>query len=127
MFEKLKAGFKHAFAVEPPDYKYSEEETRIVDKVADFIVKRQMTTPAIFFAKSSAPLNMLASQLLVFLKPFATFVFNKDEYKKFAEILEHRNSIEFLVTRIEEAERRLHRKLDKSNREEAEKQVGERT
>ena len=110
MLERLKAGLKHAFAVEPPGYRFTEEETRVVDKLADYLVKRGMTAPAIFFIKSSAPLNMIANQLLVFLKPFATFVFNKDEYRIFTEVLEHRNSMDFMVERIEEAERRFQAK-----------------
>jgi len=105
LLEKLKAGLKHAFAVEPPDYQFTEEETLVVDKVARFIASRRLAAPAILFAKSAAPVNMLGSQLLVFFRPFASMVFNDAELAKFAEVLEHRNSVEFLVTRIEEAER----------------------
>lgn len=123
MFKRLKTGFKHAFAMEDPDYKYSEEETRVVDKVAQFIVKKGLATPAIVFIKSCAPLNMIGNQLLVFLKPFATFVFNHEEYTRFAQILEHRNSVDFLVTRIEEAQRRLTTAKTQATGESAGKEV----
>ena len=127
MFERLKAGLKHAFAVEPPDYKFTEEETLVVDKVARFISKRGLAAPAILFVKSAAPMNMLGSQLLVFFRPFANMVFNDAEFRKFAEVLEHRNSAEFLVTRIEEAERERQAKKDESGEVAAEKKVGQGT
>ena len=126
MLEKLKSGLKHAFAVEPPGYEFSEEETRVADKLADFIAKRHLTVPAIFFVKSSAPLNMIANQMLVFLNPFATFVLNKEEYKTFTGMLEHRNSMDFIVERIEEAQRRLEAKEAEANKDNPEKDVGER-
>ncbi len=125
MLEKLRAGMKHAFAVEPPGYQFSEEETRIVDKLSDFLVKRRLTTPAIFFIKSSAPLNMVVNQFLVFLNPFATYVLNKDEYETFTGILEHRNSMDFMVTRLEEAQRRLDAGRSDAGTNNVEKEVEE--
>jgi hypothetical protein len=127
LFEKLKAGFKHAFAVEPPGYQYTEEETLIADKVAEFLVKRGLTTPAVLFIKSSAPLNMIANQLLVFVKPFATYIFKPGEYKKFTGILEHRNSMDFLVERIEEAQRRLKAPKKQTDEERLEQEIGQGT
>ena len=127
MLKKLKAGLKHAFAIEPPGYQFTEEETAVVDKVARFISTRGLTAPAILFAKSAAPANMLASQLLVFFRPFANMVFNDAEFKKFAEILEHRNSVEFLVSRIEEAERKRLAQKKESSETPAEKKIGQGT
>ena len=127
MLERLKTGLRHAFAVEPPGHEFTEEDTRIVDKVAEFIVKRRMTAPAVVFIKSSAPLNMIGSQFLVFLKPFATVIFKQDEYTKFARILEHRNSIDFVVERIEEAQRKLHLKQAETGGKRVEKEVGQGT
>lgn len=127
MLEKLKAGLKHAFAVEQPGYQFTEEETAVVDKVACFIAKRGLSTPAILFAKSAAPMNMLGNQLLVFFRPFANMVFNDAEFRKFAEVLEHRNSVEFLVTRIEEAERKRQEQKKESGETATEKKVGQGT
>ena len=127
MLKKLKTGLKHAFAVEPPGYQFTEEETLVVDKVARFVATRGLAAPAILFAKSAAPMNMLGSQLLVFFRPFANMVFNDAEFRKFAEILEHRNSVEFLVARIEEAERKRLEKKKKSGETATEKKVGQGT
>jgi hypothetical protein len=127
LLEKLKAGFKHAFAVEPPDYAYTAAERQIVDKLAGFIVRKSLTAPAIVFLKSSAPLNAIGSQLLVFIGPFATLIFKPDEYRKFTEILEHRNSIDFIVERIEEAERAFRSRQKDREQDTAEKEVGEGT
>ncbi len=127
MLKKLKAGLKHAFAVEPPGHEYCEEDRRAIDKVAKFIVRRRLTTPAVFFIKSSAPLNMVGNQMLVFLKPFATYIFKQDEYTRFAQILEHRNSPDFLVERIEEAEREFQRIAEKDSQSKVESGVGQGT
>ena len=126
MLKKLRAGLKHAFAVEPPGYEFTEKETLITDKLADYIAKRRLTVPAIFFVKSSAPLNMVANQMLVFLNPFATFVLNSEEYKTFTGLLEHRSSMDFIVTRIEEAERRFDAKQTETKKSNLEKKVGKR-
>ncbi len=125
MLEKLKAGLKHAFAVEQPGYKFTEEETLVVDKVARFISSRRLAAPAILFAKSAAPMNMLGSQLMVFFRPFANMVFNDAEFREFAAFLEHRNSVEFLVTRIEEAERKRLAEKKESGEAATEKKVGQ--
>jgi len=123
LLEKLKAGLKHAFAVEPPGHEYSEEDKKVVDKLANFLVKRRLTAPAIFIIKSSAPINMIVNQFLVFMKPFATFVFKPEEYARFTEILEHRNSPDFIIERIEEAEREY---MKTTNKEKPEKEVGQK-
>ena len=106
MRKRLKDTLKNAFALEAPGFEFTEEDAKVADKLAYFLVKRRLTAPAIVFVKSSAPLNMIASQLLTFFKPFANAIFNLEEYKRFAEILEHRESLEFLVKRIEEAQRK---------------------
>ena len=127
MLKKLKSGFKHAFAVEPPDYQYTQEETVVADKFAEYLVKRKLTAPAVLFIKSSAPLNMIANQVLLFAKPFATFIFKEEEYKIFTAMLEHRNSMDFIVERIEEAERKHRSKQADKPTENAEMEVGKET
>ena len=107
MLERVKACLRHAFALGEPGHRFTQEETQIVDKVAGFIARRRLAAPAVLFINSSAPLNTLANQVLVFLQPFASCIFNEREYERFAAVLEHRNAADFLVARIEEAQRAL--------------------
>jgi hypothetical protein len=101
MLEKLKRGLKHAFAVTDPQSRITEEDIELLDRVAEVIVRRQMTLPAVVFLRSFAPMNYIGSQALQFLKPFLTLLFSEKEYTRFAEILEHRDAPELLSQRIE--------------------------
>ena len=101
MLEKLKKSFSRAFAVTDYEFKITEEDMKLLDKVANIIVRRGMTTPAVLFLRSFAPMNYIGSQALQFLKPFLTLLFSEKEYSRFAEILEHRDAPELLSQRIE--------------------------
>ena len=100
-----KAWFRRAFATRSSQ-PYSAEDLELLDRVAEQVVRRRMTVPAIFFLDSCRPLNYVASQALRFLQPFLTFVFSERDYERLAEILERRDSPSVLISRIEEEQRR---------------------
>ena len=97
----MKAGFKHAFAVEKPR-PFSEEEEALLLRLVRFVVKRGLGTPAILFLQTVFPLNFIGSQMLVFFKPFATAIFNPVDYERFALLLERRETIPKLIELFEE-------------------------
>lgn len=104
--ENVKKGFleglKHAFAVEKEgEYRLTEEDKDILDKVAKKIKKMKMETPAILFLETVKPLNYVGSQTMTFFRPIVHSIFDCIQYDKFAALLEHRNCIEELLTRIE--------------------------
>ncbi|MFH1421468.1 MAG: hypothetical protein ABIH42_01950 [Planctomycetota bacterium] len=101
MFEKLREELKNAFATTDPEFKIKQEDVELLNKVADYIVKRGLTTPALIFLRSLAPMTYIGSQALHFFKPFLTFLFSEKEYSCFAEIMEHREAPELLSQRIE--------------------------
>ena len=96
--------WSHAFAVEKPDDGFDAEEEALAERLARFVVRRRMTTPALLVLETGRPFNFIGSQFLVFLSPFLTLVFSPEEYERFVRFLEKRPSIEFLVDKILELE-----------------------
>lgn len=96
---------KNAFAVkgEKPR-EYTEEECAVINKLAGKVHYYRMSVPAIIFLESSQPLNFVASQVMVFFKPFISAFFNTREYDLLQTMLEDRNTIEFLLKTIESYE-----------------------
>lgn len=77
------------------------EQRELLEKVATWIVRRGLTTPAILFLETGKPLNFLGSQLLIGFSPFIQAIFKGDEYQKFALILEKDANVELLIELIE--------------------------
>ncbi|MBN1326346.1 MAG: hypothetical protein JW996_00175 [Candidatus Cloacimonetes bacterium] len=86
-----------------------ERAYEIIEKVADFIVKRRMAAAAIMTIESLRPLNYIGSQLMYFLAPFAEIIFNPKEYQEFAALLEKDEYIKLLMQRIDELDEELYR------------------
>ena len=72
-----------------------------LEKVATWIVRRGLTTPAILFLETGKPLNFLGSQLLIGFSPFIQAIFKGNEYQKFALVLEKDANVELLIELIE--------------------------
>lgn len=77
------------------------ENQKIITKLAKEIVDRGMAVPAIFFLESTKYISFIGSQFLVFLGPIATCFINNKKYYDFAEILEEKSNIDFLLNEIE--------------------------
>ena len=77
-------------------------EDALLDKIAGQIVKRGLVAPAILFLESIRPMNFVASQGMAFFGPFAGILFNPLEYDTLRELLERRESIEHIISRIEQ-------------------------
>jgi len=81
-----------------------DEDQALIDAVAEKLVRKHLTVPAIFFLESSKPLAFLGGQLLIFLEPFVQTLFNFKQYQRFAILMEDRDSWEKLVRKIEDLE-----------------------
>ena len=90
----------HAFAVDAPQEAIRADEEALADRMAQFVVSRRLTTPALKVIESGRPLNFLGSQALTFLSPFLTLVFRPAECERFIRFLEKRQSIDVIVNRI---------------------------
>jgi hypothetical protein len=103
LWERLRKEFRHAFALTPVGLPYSAEDEALLRKIAGLIVKRGMAEPALLFLESVGPLNFLGSQVVHGLKPFLDLVCDPRELERLATMLERRDSVDKLITLIQEA------------------------
>jgi hypothetical protein len=98
---QLRAGLRHAFAVQAETQPLAIEDVQLLERIADVIVKRGMAAPATMFLESMGPMNFLGSQALHFLTPILDCAFNTKEVEQVARLLERRDTIARLITIIE--------------------------
>jgi len=60
--------------------------------------------PAQAALEMGRPLNYLAAQAMHFLTPIATAIFSAGDYKQWAQFLERRGSVDYLLSRLEAIE-----------------------
>lgn len=94
-----------------------EAERALFERVADAIVSRGLTTPAILFLEMHQPLSYVAGQLAHGLGPFASIVVEQKDIDIFAASLCRRDGIENLVRTIERKDREAARTTDPGERE----------
>ncbi len=70
-------------------------------KLARWVDGRKLTMPAVMFLESVTPLNFVSNQVMVFFHPFVTTFLNPADYEAFQDLLEHRESIPYLIDKIE--------------------------
>lgn len=102
--KRLCSSFKHAFAVEEPSEPPSAEDLALLQRLADGIVRRKLTAPAIMFLESVRPLNFIGSQVMVFFDSIINCVIETKNIERMATILERRNSVSLLIDMIEKSE-----------------------
>jgi len=93
-----------------------EEAESILKRIADEIVKRRLTVPAIFLLESCSPLNFVGSQAMLALEPFVRAIFDFPNYRKFALLMESDENVKKLIDLIEitNHEQKITRKKRKS-------------
>ncbi len=74
---------------------------KIISNLANDIVQRGLSVPAVFFLESTKYVSFIGSQFLVFLGPIATCFINNQKYYDFSTLLEKRSNIDFLINEIE--------------------------
>jgi hypothetical protein len=95
---------KHAFHVEEPgEAKPDEKTAETVQKICREIVRREMVVPALMLLEMSRPLNFLGAQALHFFQPFGTVLIDPGAWEGFANFLEQRGSVEYLIQQLEDA------------------------
>ena len=79
-----------------------EERNQIIDKIAQFILKRRLETPAILYLESHRPLAYIGSQATVAFSPFLVPFLGLENVRDFSRLLQDPMNIERLIQRIEE-------------------------
>lgn len=98
---KFRAGFQHAFAVQPENQPLAIEDVQLLERIAEVIVTRRMMAPATVFLESMGPMNFLGSQVIHFLTPILECACNTKEVEQVARLLENRDTVARLVATIE--------------------------
>ena len=97
----IRAGLRHAFAVQPETEPLAIEDVQLLERIADTIVKRGMAAPAAMFLESMGPMNFLGSQALHFITPIIDCVLSTKEVEQVARLLERRDAVTRLIVIIE--------------------------
>ncbi|MCA9074930.1 MAG: hypothetical protein KDA93_07855 [Planctomycetaceae bacterium] len=97
---------RHAFAVEPAGSVEPTESQRVlIDRLCQEIARRGLTTPAIVYLEMSRPLGFVTAQAIHFFSPIISLFTDQQGHRKFAEFLEHRGAIDYLLDRLEALDR----------------------
>jgi len=79
----------------------TERKIELIEKAATFFAQRRMGAPAILFFESMRPLSFIGSQIMYFVSPFASVIFQGDEFEEFAAIFEDPENVRLLIDRID--------------------------
>lgn len=74
----------------------------ILDKMANFVVEKDLAVVAIMFLESIRPLHYLGGQAIIFFEPFLSILINEQKIVLFREAMEDRRYLEYLINKIEE-------------------------
>ena len=80
--------------------KNTEKNTLI--EFAEKIVNKKASVLAIFLLESTKYISFIAGQTLIFLGPILTLFINDKKYYNFINLLEKRENVEFLISKIED-------------------------
>ena len=98
---------KHAFAVETrKSLDVTPRQAELVERLCEEIVRRRMVAPALLVLETGRPLNFVASQAMHFFEPVVRGLFDSTGIREFANFLEQRGSIDYLLDRLEERDAR---------------------
>ena len=98
---QLRAGLRHAFAVQSENQPLTIEDVQLLERIAEVIVKRGMAAPATMFLESIGPMHFLGRQALHFITPIIDCAFNVKEVEQVARLLERRDTVSRLIAIIE--------------------------
>ena len=90
-------------------FEVTPEQTASVDKVASFLVRFGMTTPALFTLETMRPLSYVGSQFMHVLTPAMSTFLTSNAWEEMAELLEDRRGMDYVLERIEKADRERER------------------
>ena len=102
LWKRWRKEFAHTFALNPVGGDLTRDDIALLETIAHGIVRREMAAPALLFLESLGPLSFLGSQALHGLTPFLELVSDERELERLAVILERRDTIDRLITLIQE-------------------------
>ena len=91
--------WKNAFKL-PKNKVVSEDEKKLLLKLADKVKKRKMSDIILLSIESSRPVHNLGAQSLIFLMPFITMIFKKAQAERFVKILENPDAVTYFIEQL---------------------------
>lgn len=82
----------------------TDEDRELVDWIAEEVVSRRLTAPALFILESCKPLNYVSSQLMVVFSPLLGTFVPRVKYDRLITLLEKRSFVEVILRTIETRE-----------------------
>lgn len=80
------------------------EKLDSLNKIAEFVVKKDLATVAILTIESLRPLHFLGSQLILFFEPFLSILGSPKKIELFRLAIEETRYVDYLLNKIEELE-----------------------
>ena len=77
-------------------------EKNTLTEFAEKIVNKKASVLAIFLLESTKYISFVAGQTLIFFGPILTLFVNDKKYYDFINLLEKRENVEFLISKIED-------------------------
>ena len=84
-----------------PGFLVDAADDAAVERVARFIVRWNLTIPALLTLESMRPLSFVGSQFMHVLSPSITALLSVDDWDRLAHLLEDRRGLDHLIRRIE--------------------------
>jgi len=78
------------------------DEKNTLIEFAQKIVDKKASVLAIFLLESTKYISFVAGQTLIFFGPILTLLINDKKYYDFVNLLEKRENVEFLISKIED-------------------------
>ncbi|MAM04572.1 MAG: hypothetical protein CMD06_01255 [Flavobacteriales bacterium] len=78
------------------------KDKSILNEFAQKIVDRKASVLAIFLLESTKYISFIAGQTLIFFGPILTMFVNDKKYYNFVNLLENKDNVEFLISKIED-------------------------
>ena len=88
------------------EYLVTPEQQELVERLARRVARLDLAMVAIFLIESVRPLNFVGSQLMHFFSPIVYTFGDFQDYRVLAELLQERESVDYLLDAIETEERR---------------------
>jgi len=106
-----------------------EKREELLDRIAQEVVERNLTAPAVFLLEVARPFTFLGSQAMVFMEPIIQSIFNWQNYTYVRRLLEDRKNLDELLVRIEDYDEKFWGEIKakkKADRKERQRQQKER-
>ena len=79
----------------------SEQQAAAADRVAGFIRRHGLVTPAVLYLESMRPLAFVGSQFMHVMSPAVTTFLSSSDWDALAHLLQDRGGLDYMLTRIE--------------------------